>query len=205
MNKLSMWREANKGLKSRLTNKVKDPALQREEVPDVFAKESFRRGDTLQKARLRFYPSIDVEHQRVYAGTYDGSLSELEDKLVAIGARNNPTAYVEITEENGPDDGSYSILFITETGGGPDVPRARNTPSIFRRVKDQIHLVLWKTSEGVDIGAHREQHAWLQPARHAAVNDANAGTGIRDFRDMWFDEFGEELPGKDDVKWETTH
>lgn len=205
LKKINLWRDAEKGFKTRFNAKVKDSAVERADVPDVLVQTKIKRGDRLQQARLRFYPSIDVDREKLFAGRMDGDISDAEDRLVAMGYRNNPTAYVEVTDKNGPDDGSYSRNFITETGGRFDIPRVNQQPSLFRRVKRQIHVTLYDVPDGVEFLAHEEQSAWLQPARHVVANDAEAEVGVRDFRDNWWDEFGEELGGRDDVQWDTAH
>lgn len=203
--KLSLWRDAQRGVKSRLSNKVKDSALDREDVSDVLVNTKIKRGDTTQGLRLRYAPSIDVDLDKVFAGSVDAEMDEVREALRMLGFRNNPTAYVEITEEHGPDDGSFSKLLVTESGGRFNIPHLSPQPGFFRRVKDQIHIVVWDTDDGVEFGAHREQHAWLQPTRHLVDNDADMRIGVRDFRDMWFDEFQQELGGKERVTWDTTH
>lgn len=203
--KFNLWRDANKGFKSRFMNAAKDPAAKRDDLPDLQVQMKMERGDKLQEARLKRYPSIDVDRDKLLAGTIPGDLEEAEDRLNTLGFRNNPTAYVEVTEENGPDDGSYSRQIVTETGGRLDIPRVTNQPLFFRRVKDQIHLALYELQDEVEVLAHRERSAWLQPARHVLVNDASARRGVRDLRDIWFDEFEEEMPGQDLTNWETSH
>lgn len=205
MEKASLWRDRSKGVTARLSDEAKDPAVERDDIPDLLTNQSVQRGDRLQAARLKRYPSIDVDHTKVFAGRMDGSLSDAEDRLRALGFRTNPTAYVEVSDKNGPDDGSYSKVLVTETSARVDVPMVTVRPSLFRRIKDQIHIVVWETEDGIAFGAHREQHAWLQPARHVVVNDSNYEIAVRDFRDMWFDEFGEELGGGDEINWESTH
>lgn len=191
--KVQLWRESTKGLKSQFTSHVKDPPLKRSDVRTTLVQEKMQRGDRVQKLRLRFYPSIDMDFDRVYAGSIEGDLDDAKQLLMEAGFRNGPLAYVEVTEEFGPDDGSYWLHIITETG---KIPRIDNRLGLFRRIKDQIHVVTWLDEDRgmVHLGAHREQSAPLQPARHAVVNMADARRGIRDFRNKWSDEFGEELP-----------
>lgn len=204
--KLDLWRESTAGFKSRFHSEVNPPVLKRDDIVDAKIKRSVDRGGRLQKLRLRFYPSIDVDRDKLFAGRIDmASVEDVEEMLVKLGFRNNPTAYVEVTDEHGPDDGSYSRTFITETAGRFDVPKPVQVPSIYKRKKEQLHVVLYELEDGVEILAHEERSAWLQPARHVVKNDASARIGVRDFRDIWFDNFGEELPGKEEVKWETTN
>lgn len=203
--KIALWREPTKGFKSKFLNAAKEPAVKREDLQDLQVDIKMERGDRLQQLRLKRYPSIDVDRDKLIAGKIEEPLSEAEDRLNTIGFRTNPTAYVEVTEENGPDDGSYSKQVITETGGNLDIPRVTNQPLFFRRVKEQIHVVLFQVPDGTEFLAHREKSAWLQPARHVTVPESSARRGVRDFRDAWFDEFGEELPGKGLTNWETTH
>lgn len=189
--KLTLWRESSRGIKSRFHPDLKDPAFQRSDVRTSLVQNKMDRGDRIQSLRLKHYPSTDVELSRVYAGSLEASLEETERRLMEAGFRNGPLAYVEVTERFGPDDGSYWLHIVTETG---KFPRVENRVGAFRRIKDQIHVVLWKDGDWTHLGAHREQSAPLQPARHVVINDANARRGIRDLRDKWFDTFGEELP-----------
>lgn len=191
-NKIQLWRESSKGIKSQLTSAVKDPALKRPDVRTSMVQQQMQRGDRVQDLRLRFYPSIDVDFEQVYAGSIEGDLDDAKQLLMEAGFRNGPFAYVEITDEFGPDDGSYWLHIITETG---KFPKIENRFGLFRRVKDQVHVVTWldEELEMVHFGAHREQSALLQPARHAAINEANAQRGVRDFRNKWEDEFSTEL------------
>lgn len=147
-----------------------------------------------------------MDRDALFAGRLETSdLDEVEDMLVKLGFRNNPTAYVEVTEEHGPDDGSYSRTFLTETAGRYDIPKAVQTPTIYKRKKEQLHVTLYQLKDSVEILCHEERSAWLQPAQHIVKNDKSARIGVRDFRDVWFDNFGEELPGKEEVEWETTN
>lgn len=203
--KLRLWSSRKRGIKSRFFSDVNIPAADREDVPNVMVSTKLERGDLLQKARLRRYPSIDVDKTALFAGHIDTDLEEAENLLLEMGFRNNPTAYVEVTEENGPDDGSYSLQLVTETGGRLDIPRITAQPSFWKRAKRQIHVTLFKVGRGVEFLAHEEISAWLQPTRHVVVGDASPSIGVRDFRDAWYDEFGEELPGKNEVIWQTTH
>lgn len=203
--KLFMWRSSRRGVKSRFSDDVDISAARREDLPDVQVANKIKRGDTLQKLRLRYYPSIDVNKQKLYAGEIKGNLEEAENKLMELGFRNNPTAYVEVTEEHGPDDGSYSLQQISETGGRLDIPRITKQPSFWKRTKLQFHVVLYELQERVIFLTHKELSAWLQPARHVWGTDASARIGVRDFRDMWYDNFETELDGKEKVNWETSH
>lgn len=188
--KARLWRESSKGLKSQFTSAVKEPVLKRPDIRTSMVQEKMNRGDKIQSLRLRFYPSIDVEFDKLYAGSIEGDIDDARQLLMEAGFRNGPTAYVEVTDEFGPDDGSYWLHIITETG---KFPRVENRLGIFRRIKDQVHVVTWVDEEMVHFGAHREQSALLQPARHAVINDADARRGVRDFRNKWHDEFGTEL------------
>lgn len=190
--KIKLWRESSKGLKSQLTSSVKDPVLKRPDVRTSIVQQKMQRGDRIQSLRLRFYPSIDVDFDQLYAGSIEGDLDDAKNLLMEAGFRNGPLGYVEVTEEFGPDDGSFWLHIITETGKYPVV---ENRLGVFRRIKDQIHVVNWLDEERgmVHFGAHREQSALLQPARHAVINDADARRGIRDFRNKLDDEFGIEL------------
>lgn len=205
-NKLQLWVSRNRGVKSRVLSNAKPSALNRDDIPDVQVSSKIKRGDILQEARLKYYPSIDVDKCTLYAGEMrNASLEDAENRLIDIGYRNNPTAYVEVTSEHGPDDGSYSRQEITEDGGRLDIPQISNQPAYWKRLKLQNHVTLYELEDRVIFLAHKEVSAWLQPARHVVNNDASARMGVRDFRNSWYDEFGEELQGKRSVRWEVIH
>lgn len=206
LEKAALWRDSNKGLKSRLNTSVRDPAADRDDLSTLRVQQKIDRSRAGQRARLKFYPSIDVEKDPLYAGTLQGDREEVVGVLQDLGFRSNPTAYVEVTEEDGPDEGSFSRQVVTESGGGLDLPAVGGFPQIYKRVKEQIHVCIFK-QEGLqwDILAHRERSAWLQPMRHVVVNNSDARRGVRDFRNVYFDTLGSELDGKGDIKWETVH
>jgi len=192
MNRLDLW--ADKGLT--LTDRLKTkPAVNRDIEPAVL-EQKLQRGDLLQKIRLRRYPSIEVDFDTLYAGTYRGSLDELEQKLFQIGYRNNATSYVEVTQRLGPDDGSYSRQIIKEDSKFPhlNIDRPLGMIPIYNRVKLQNHITTFVDGDVIHILAHREISAWLQPLRHLAISEGDAEIGIREFRQSWRDEFGESLP-----------
>lgn len=203
-NKLQLWASGRRGIKSSFVGDTKAPALEREDIPDVLVTNRIKRGDKLQELRLRFYPTVDVELQNLYAGEMRGASKEdAVNRLIDLGYRSNPTAYVEVTDEHGPDQGSYSRQLITEDGGKLDIPRASQQPSFWKRVKLQNHVVLYELDDRILFLAHKEVSAWLQPARHVVSGDVSARIGVRDFRNLWFDEFGEELGGKANIRWNT--
>lgn len=204
-NKLFLWRSSRRGIKSRFSDDVKSPVARRDDIPDIQVTNKKKRGDALQKARLEYYPSINVDKDMLYAGEIKGSLDDARDKLMQMGFRNNPTAYVEVTEEHGPDDGSFSLQQISEDGTKFDVIRVTKQPSFWKRTKLQFHTVLYDVEDRVIFLCHKEISAWLQPARHVWDSDVSAEIGVRDFRDMWYDEFESELDGKDKVMWDSTH
>lgn len=204
LDKLRLWRESRTGLKTRFSDEVNPPVSKRDDVPDLVTNTKIKRGDRVQSARIKHYPSVDVNYDNLFAGYIEGDLSDARDRLLDMGYRNNPTAYVEVTDEYGPDDGSYARQYITETGGGSR-PYLTNFPSLYAREKKQIHVCIWDVDDEVHFLAHDERSAWLQPMLHVSVPDSNARIGVRDFRDDWYDNFGEELPGSDDVKWEVNH
>lgn len=204
-NKLLLWSSRKRGLKSRFTGEVKQAVQSRTDVAQPIVQNKMERGDRLQSLRLRYYPSIDVDRAKHFAGRVEGDLDDAQDMLHELGFRNNPTAYVEVTDEYGPDDGSYSLQYITEDGTRLNIPRLTQQPSLFKRLKRQIHVTVYELDDEVEFLAHEEISAWLQPARHVVKGDATAKIGIRDFRDEWFDEFGEELPGREEVRWPTAH
>lgn len=190
--KLRLWRESSKGIKSQITSAVKEPAFKRPDIRTSMVQAKMQRGDRVQSLRLRYYPSIDVDFEQVYAGSIQGDLDDAKELLMEAGFRNGPFAYVEVTDEFGPDDGSFWLHVITETGKYPVI---ENRLGLFRRIKDQIHVVTWLDEDRgmVHFGAHREKSAALQPARHAVINDADANRGIRDLNNKLSDEFGFEL------------
>lgn len=190
--RLELW--ADKGFT--LTDRIKSrPALKRDIEPAVL-EEKLQRGDILQEIRLKRYPSIEVDFDTLYAGTFRGSLQELEQKLFNMGYRNNPTSYVEVTDRLGPDDGSYSQQIIKEDTEFPhlNIGRPVNMVPLYNRLKLQNHVTTFIDGDVVHILAHQETSAWLQPARHLTVSEGDAEIGIREFRQAWSDEFGESLP-----------
>ena len=200
-NKTRLWMSRRRGIKSSFVGDTKEPAMQREDIPDVLVSNKMKRGDFLQKARLKYYPTVDVDFNELYAGEMRGSFEDARQKLLQLGYRNNPTSYVEVTDEHGPDDGSYAKQFITEDGSKIDIPQVTNQPAFWKRLKMQYHVVLYELQERVLFLCHKEVSAWLQPARHVVRGDVSARIGVRDFREMWYDEFGESLDGADSVKW----
>lgn len=200
--KLSLWMESGKGFKSRFDTDLQPAPAKRDDLSSPRVLEKITRGDSLQGARLQYYPSIDVDRDDLFAGYMEGDLDDARDRLYSIGYRNNPTAYVEVTEENGPDDGSFARQYITETQASPRRNFIHNYPTIFRRVKNQIHVCVWQLDDRVEFLAHDEKSAWLQPARHVAVSEGEGEIGVREFRNDWYDEFGERLNGIDEVKWD---
>lgn len=204
-NKLTLWKSSKRGLKSRFTGDVKLSANDRSDVAQPSVQAKMDRGDRLQELRLRYYPSIDVDRDKLYAGYITGDLQDAKDMLHEMGFRNNPTAYVEVTDEYGPDDGSYSLQYITEDATRLDFPRITQQPTLLKRVKRQIHVTVYELDDRVEFLVHEEMSAWLQPARHVVKGDSTARIGVRDFRDEWYDEFEEELPGRENVMWETAH
>lgn len=203
--KVNLWRDADKGLKTRFSSEKLDPPIQRGDISSVQVEQKIQRGTRLQEARLKYYPSIDVSHSELFAGEYEGTVSEAKNTLMDLGFRNNPTAYVEVSDELGPDEGSFCRNMISETGAGNRLPAVFGQPSLFRRIKRQIHVCVFDADDTVHFLAHEERSAWLQPMRHVFVNDAEGRIGTRDFRDLWYDTFGEELGGKEKVEWPTVH
>lgn len=205
IDKFQLWRQEGTGFKSRFSPELLPPVVDREDLSSLMINNKIDRGDQLQKIRLRRYPSINVDRAKLFAGMIRGDKEDAENSLLEMGFRNNPTAYVEVTEQHGPDDGSYARVEVTETGARFNVPQFALHPSLYKRMKRQIHAVIYEVENGVLFLTHDERSAWLQPMRHVLVNDASARVGVRDFRDLWFDTFGEELRGKDQVVWNTTH
>jgi len=192
MSKLDLWQD--KGLT--ITDRLKtEPAINRD-IDEAVLQEKLKRGDLAQEARLKYYPSIEVDFDNLYAGTFRGSRRELQQKMFDMGFRNNPTSYVEVTDEFGPDEGSFAQVIVKEDTEFPhlNVDRILGSIPLWNRVKLQNHVAIFKDGEVFHILAHQETSAWLQPLRHLTVSEANARIGIREFRDAWFDEFKEELP-----------
>lgn len=190
--KLDLWLDKGFTLTDRLDTK---PAVQRDIDQDILD-EKLQRGDILQEIRLRRYPSIEVELDRLYAGSFRGTLDELEQKLFDMGYRNNPTAYVESTDELGPDDGSYAQQIIKEDSELPNlnVERPFGMIPLYSRLKLQNHIATFVDDEFIHILSHQEISAWLQPIRHLTISEGDGEIGIREFRQSWSDEFNEELP-----------
>lgn len=192
--KLQLWKD--KGLT--LTDRLSAPrAVSRPDIDTSVLDRKIERGDISQELRLKYYPSIEIPFSDMYAGSYSGSLDELEDKLFSMGFRNNPTAYVEITDEFGPDDGSYARQVITEDQEFPYLGLSRPFGLVtwWNRVKEQVHIAVFidDSKDLIHISAHFEASAWLQPARHLTVSTPSSRIGVREFRQSWFDEFDEEL------------
>lgn len=205
MEKFSLWMDRKGEMRGRFNENIKAPALKRDDISGGYVQSKINRGDRSQEARLRHYPTIDVNYDNLFAGRIQGDLEDAKRRLNRLGYRNNPTAYVEVTDEYGPDEGSYSRQIVTETGVRFDVPIPHNFPTLFRRKKEQVHVCLFNTGDEVHFLAHRETSAWLQPARHVAINESSARKGIRAFRNDWYDKFNNELEGREDVKWELSH
>jgi hypothetical protein len=203
-NKARLWISRSRGLKSPILGDTKSPALERDDIPDVQVTNKIKRGDLAQELRLRYYPTVDINLNEYYAGEIPGAtIDDVTNRLLQMGMRNNPTAYVEVTDEYGPDDASYAKQFITEDGSRIDVPQISAQPTFWKRLKNQYHVVLYDVNDSIILACHKEVSAWLQPARHVAQPGVSGRLGVRDFRQMWFDEFDEELPGKQNVKWRT--
>lgn len=205
LEKFKLWRETGKGFKTRLSGDLEPPVVTRDDVATATIEPSISRGDAAQKLRLRYYPSIDVDRDELFAGYIEGDLEEAEERLFSLGYRNNPTAYVEVTEENGPDDGSYARQYVTEAQVGRGREHLTNFPTFWKRIKRQIHVCLWEVEDRVEFLAHDEKSAWLQPMLHVKIPDVKARRGVQEFRMDWYEEFDEELPGREDVNWETIY
>lgn len=197
--------EDRKGLKTLRSDELDSPVLKRDDLTQASVVEKIERGSRAQKLRYRVSPSINVDRDSLYAGYIEGDLEEARDRLQEMAYRNNPTAYVEVTDENGPDDGSYARQYVTEKRANIDRPHFSSHPTLFKRYKRQIHVCIWKVGDRVEFLAHEERSAWLQPMLHVQIPDVNASRGVRDFRNDWYDVFGRELNGKEDVRWDTTN
>lgn len=199
--KFNLWMARRGAMRGRLSGEVKKPALKRDDISNIDIQQKVNRGDRSQELRLRHYPTIDVDYNELFAGQIEGELSDAKRKLNSLGYRNNPTAYVEVTEEYGPDEGSYARQEVTETGVRFDAPIPHNYPTVFRRKKEQVHVCLIAVGDEVHFLAHKETSAWLQPARHVTINESSARIGVRELRNDWYDHFGDELGGKNNVQW----
>lgn len=171
-----------------------EPAVDKD-IDEDLLQTKLNRGSFQQRIRLEYYPSIEVDTSTLYAGTFYGSKEELVGKLFQMGYRNNPTAYVEVTDRFGPDDGSFAKHKVEEDVGFPhaNIDRPLGILPVWNRVKSQTHATVYVDGDKVHILAHQEVSAPLQPVRHLSVSDSNARIGIREFKEDWFDEFGERL------------
>jgi len=203
--KAKLWLSRNRGLKSRVLADVKKPVAHRQDVKQLQVRQSVRRGNEMQKLRLKYYPSIDIPYNKLFSGKIKGTLGDAEDKLVNLGFRNDPTAYVEVTKEYGPDNGSFSKQYISETGGRIDIPRVTQQPTFWKRTKEQVHTTCFEVGDEIHFCTHKELSAWLEPARHVFANDVSARQGVQQFRWMWFNEYDEELGGKNDIHWKSEY
>lgn len=176
------------------------PILQRADIDPQVLATKWNRGDVVQRLRYRLYPSIDIDPLASYAGHNPEPRLETVNRLYRLGFRNNPTAYVEVAGPRGPDDGSYARQNITEHAIIPQIQGPLGLLP-FGRVKRQIHIVTYDTATGVDLFAHEERSAWLQPLRHGLLNDANYRIGVRDLRDTWADTFHTPLGDREHVQW----
>ncbi|EGQ44204.1 MAG: hypothetical protein J07AB43_02630 [Candidatus Nanosalina sp. J07AB43] len=190
--KIEMWREKGLTLRSRLN--ADPPPVDRDDIPQSTLQNKIERGDVIQELRLRFYPSIGLTERKndYYAGSFRGSIDEFEDKAYSIGYRNNPTAYVEIIDGLGPDDGSYARIEITESQEFPYLgfDRPFGIVTWWNRVKEQNHLTTFIDEEEdlVHIFVHKEASAWLQPIRHATVSEGD-NIGAKEFTLRWEDNY----------------
>jgi len=194
--KLELWREKGLTLRDRFKQ---PPVVQRDEVSQQQINDTIERGDITQELRLRFYPSIDLsmEISNMYAGSIQTTLDELEELLYEMGYRNNPTAYVEYTDQLGPDDGSYAKHTIVEGQEFPylGIGRPFGIVTWWNRLKQQVHVTTFLDDEEdmIHLFAHKEASAWLQPARHLTVSTGDGDEGVREFRRDWKDTYESEL------------
>jgi len=187
-----LWLKKGLTLRDRFKTK---PAVQRD-IDESLLQTKLERGSLQQKIRLKYYPSIEVDFDRLYAGTYRGTKADLINKLFEMGYRNNPTSYVEITDNFGPDDASFAKHIVEEDIGFPhlNVERPLGILPIWNRRKIQTHVTIYVEGDEIHMLAHQEVSAPLQPVRHLTISESDAEIGIREFREDWFDQFGEKLP-----------
>jgi hypothetical protein len=192
MSRYDLWIKKGLTLTDRL-NAV--PAVDRDIDPGLTEKK-INRGGFQQQLRLKYYPSIKVDFDSLYAGTFRGSKEELVNKLFDMGYRNNPTSYVEVTDEFGPDDGSFAKHKVEEDVGFPhlNIDRPLGILPIWNRVKHQTQVVIYVDGEEIHMLAHEETSAPLQPMRHLTIQQTDAVIGIRELREDWFDQFDTKLP-----------
>lgn len=192
--KIEMWKQKGLTLRDRLN--AGPPAAKRDSISAETLDEKTQRGDIAQELRLKYYPSINLtdKKENYYAGTFKGSLSELEDLLFDIGYRNNPTSYVEIIDGLGPDDGSYARVEITESQQFPylGIGRPFGLVNWWNRIKEQNHLTTFvdEDNEQVHVFVHKEASAWLQPIRHVTVSEGD-DIGSDEFLLRWNDKYDE--------------
>lgn len=188
--KIDLWREKGLTLQGRLN--ADPPAVDRDGIPKDVLDDKIQRGDITQELRLRYYPTIDLTEKKenYYAGTFEGTLEELEDKLYNIGYRNNPTAYVEVMDGLGPDDGSYARVEITESQEFPylGISRPFGVVTWWNRLKEQNHLTTFVDGDQVHVFVHKEASAWLQPIRHVTVSEGD-DIGSDEFDIRWDNEY----------------
>ena len=189
-----MWKQKGLTLRSRLD--ADPPAVQRDDIPQNILDDKLQRGDILQELRLKYYPTIDLTEKKdnYYAGSFNGSLDELEELLFEIGYRNNPTAYVEVMDGLGADDGSYARVEITESQEFPyiGIGRPFGIVTWWNRIKEQNHLTTFVEEDYVHVFVHKEASAWLQPVRHVTVSEGD-DIGTEEFELRWKDEYDIEL------------
>jgi len=188
--KLELWREKGLTLRDRLD--ADPPAVNIDDIPQDTLDDKIERGDIAQELRLRYYPSINLTEKKndYYVGSFDGSLDEFEDLVFDLGYRNNPTAYVEVIDGLGPDDGSYARVEITESQEFPylGIGRPFGVVTWWNRLKEQNHLTTFVEDDYVHVFVHKEASAWLQPIRHVTVSEGS-GIGADEFDLRWSDKY----------------
>jgi len=192
--KVDLWLDRGLTLRDRHDN---PPVTARSNVSTEKINEKIERGDIGQELRLRYYPSVYLTSifKDLYVGSIEATLDQAEEMLYEIGYRNNPTAYVEYTEQQGPDDGSYAKHTITESQEFPylGIGRPFGLVTWWNRVKEQVHVTTFMDGDMIHFAAHKEASAWLQPVRHATVSSGDADIGVREFSRDWEDNYETEL------------
>jgi len=190
--KIELWKKKGLTLRDRLN--ADPPATSVESISQDLLDQKLERGDILQELRLKYYPTIDLTEKKddYYVGSFSGTLEELEDMLFSIGYRNNPTAYVEVMDGLGPDDGSYARVEVTESQEFPylGIGRPFGIVTWWNRIKEQNHLTTFVEDDYVHVFVHKEASAWLQPIRHLTVSEGS-DIGGEEFSLRWEEKYDE--------------
>lgn len=202
MEKFSLWRDSTKGLTSRFRKELKPPVTKRDDISEVDVTKLLDKASIGRKIRLKHSPTIDIDREQLYAGTIPVTKEKLEGTLKQMGFRTNLGAYVEVLNGK-PDDGAYSKNTVTELSRRVDVPQVYGTVGLFPRVKEQLAVTVFEGDGEVDIMAHKTVSPMAQPVRSTERSDGSAREGVREFRSLVSRRVDKEVPGKEDVSWDT--